>query len=549
MKHILSFLLATVLAISTFAFPQTSNGDYTYTIHIGAFIKAIPSDFDEIRPYGFLYAQKRDKLLQVYMGDYPTEAQAMKVLELVQAHNYPDAFVTRRDLSKGKNVRMIQLAAKPLSESIDWQHFATAGKLYVLLEGKTVKILTGTFDNVAAAKEYLSRVKKAGFKDAFAKRVNDVLLHPVTEFEAGSPLQYRSLPSTAIAETVTKKEAKEEKTKSSQHLFVRPPKVQDNTIPHEKEILTPRGEETAPKSYDLVGKRLKPKSETKAKSKNIIKPTPTPTKIKTPAIRANVKRNSAYNLQVIMKKEGTYHKSLDGYYGAGTQKAWNKIKHTNAQLKKYILLSKMEDKLTERSTANILQHYVQQLPYEPAKAIKGLKTSEQALAKAYLAYGLFMQKGPHKEVNDLMNAAIKETFGKKKLENKPPFDYTAAYDYKDINQLILHLRHIQGAAKEPIEVPAWLFTQHPKEALSAFEPYAEFVDDNNYPVQNALSLFDWEEFSLLQTILNDLDTRPASAKKENDNNYLRSRLLLAPKPLSEEDLKSITQWNKNLWKK
>ena len=73
----LSLLLASLLSFSMFA--NTTTDDYTFTIHIGAFVKANPSDFEEIKPYGFMYAQRINNLLQIYMGDYPSEGQAMKV--------------------------------------------------------------------------------------------------------------------------------------------------------------------------------------------------------------------------------------------------------------------------------------------------------------------------------------------------------------------------------------------------------------------------------------------------------------------------------------
>jgi len=569
----LSLLLASLLSFSLVANINANTEDYTYTIHIGAFVKASPSDFEEIKPYGFMYAQRINNLLQVYMGDYPSEGKAMKVLDKVKKHNYPDAFITRRDLSKGKKKNLVQLTTKKVGENIDWQHYATAGQLFVLLEGDVIKILTGPFTNDTESKAYLSSAKSFGFNGAFAKSANEVLLHPITEFEAGTVLDYNTDNTLAAVETAPEETMTEKGTSPSSSLFVRPPKEKVETAtPAETDVLTTK-EVAIPENYEAIGERLEakpdlsPKSklvETKApakkavpkeKSKPSVKPTPKAkplvkkelSKIPVPKTRSKVKRNSAYNLQIIMKAEGVYNNSLDGFYGPGTKKGWAAIQQSNAQLKKYIVLAGLEEEFTARSADHILQHYVNTLNESPKKAINAFKNSDEAVAKAYQAYAIFTENGTGKKVNDLMNAAVTQAFSNKKLENKPPFDYTVTYDYKNINQLILHLRYIQSAAAEQVAAPAWLFIEHPKATLAAFEPYAEFIDDS-YPIEDAMKLFDWSEFKLLETILNDLDTN-TDTKEDKGNQYLRSRLLLAPNNLSQDAHVAISQWNKNLWLK
>ncbi|MFK7810049.1 MAG: SPOR domain-containing protein, partial [Saprospiraceae bacterium] len=128
MKQMLSFLLAGFLSFTLLANPNSSEADYIFTIHIGAFAKADLSDFEEIKPLGFMYAQRHNNLLKVYMGDYKTEGQAMKVLTKIKANNYLNAFITRRDLSKGNNTRVIQLATKPAGKNINWEEYAAAGE-------------------------------------------------------------------------------------------------------------------------------------------------------------------------------------------------------------------------------------------------------------------------------------------------------------------------------------------------------------------------------------------------------------------------------------
>ena len=56
MKHYTTLLLAAMLSVFTFSSQaQTSTTEYHYTIHIGAFVKAQLTDFDDVRRLGYVY--------------------------------------------------------------------------------------------------------------------------------------------------------------------------------------------------------------------------------------------------------------------------------------------------------------------------------------------------------------------------------------------------------------------------------------------------------------------------------------------------------------
>lgn len=569
MKHILTLLFVCVLgftSLSAKADHQISfDDDYVFTIHVGAFVKAKMSDFNEIRPYGFMYAQEYNNLLQIYMGDYPSEPKAMKVLEKIKRHGYPDAFVTRRNMKKGKSVRVIQVASNAIGEDIDWVKYSAAGQLYAILDGNQVKLVTGPFESSTAANNYLNSLKQIGFNDAFAKRINNVLLHKITAFEARQQLNFPSeiiVPQEEVLEEVIAEETIEVEPEPVPSMIVKKRKKKEvvEVEPEvEKEVLTAR--EVIPDEFDVVVKkeRLAPKPKVEERPKVDKKPVgkPVPSKsaitaksitIPLPKIRAKVKRTSALELQKILKAEAVYSNSLDGFYGAGTAKGWAAIKKTHPQLKKYILLATQEETLRPKGTSDVLQHYINTLYSSPEKSINGLTTSKEAIAKAYRAYYLFTQNGPSKSVNDLMNSAIKQSFSNKKLQNKPKFDYTAAYDYNDIGQLILHLRYVQGASNPEPELPGWMFANHPKEVAKAFEKHSNPID-NDYKVQDYSEFIKWEEIDLLKTVLADLNTNTGeqAAKQQAANNNTASRLLWSAKPLDLENRKKIFEWNKTFW--
>ena len=174
-----------------------------------------------------------------------------------------------------------------------------------------------------------------------------------------------------------------------------------------------------------------------------------------------------------------------------------------------------------------------------------MENSKEPIAKAYRAYYLFENGGDQATIDALMNGAIKEAFGKKKMENRPPFDYQASYAYKDLDQLILHLSYIHNVTDDTA-IPAWLFQKHKKEAMKALEPGTHMSPDA-YDMQSMDEFLNWEELELLETIAEDLSPNEVSAKTLKESSSRRARLLMAPKALSTEDYTNIKGWNRSLW--
>lgn len=302
MKQALNILLAVLFTCGLQA-RETSkiSTDYTFTIHIGAFVKANISDFKNIRQFGYLYSLQLNNLQQVYMGDYETEAAANKVLAEVKNAGFMDAFTTRRSIKNGNIVMVIQLGTVKPGEEIDWLKYAEAGPLNALLTGNSVKIVTEAFDDLNLAKQRLTLIKKAGFNDAFIKNVNELLLHKVTSFETGGKVV---IPQ--------------------EFSFTPEPEPVISAVEPIKAVQPP-AREVVPQEYDAV---LTPKSPAPANE------------IAEPTIRKNVKRTSVLKLQELLKADGTYTGSLDGFYGPGTAKGYNQTLAANADVKKYQILAK-----------------------------------------------------------------------------------------------------------------------------------------------------------------------------------------------------------------
>ncbi len=485
---------------------QAQQATNFYTIQLGAFLNPSIDDFKTIRPLGHIYAeQMSDQLQQIYIGGFSDEVNATKTLDAVKRKGYPDAFVSKRSFKNGKDVTVIQLAVKTIEEPIEWNRFADAGKLYTIVYGNKVKIVTGLFANNTIAQSNIGRIKALGFKDAFIKKVNSVEVHKVSTFEAENLTSYKE-KVIAIKEEIIPDELPEEFESRG-------------AIPDAVPI---------PDDYTIIrfNKKGLPATEV-------------------PTIRSNVKRRSVMALQRSLKTEKAYTGSIDGLYGNGTKGAFEQVMLEHKQLQKYQFLTSYYYTEKTASEAGSLQFYIDELGNRPSLALNGLAQSTHPLAKAYQAYALFLEGRKETRVNELMNTAIKETFQGKQLKNQPPFDYRATYAYDNLDQLILHLSYIQTASDKELAAPCWLFSKHPTETLKAFEPFDNFSADN-YKVETCKHFLDWSEMELLYTIAVDLNAKTTSKERINNHENVLARLYHLAKPLSDEDSKRVNAWTDDL---
>ena len=523
MKNLIYCLLLSILSTSlnanvSSAPTNTSTADYIYTIHVGAFVKIKDTDFIKIRKFGFMYAENYDqRLKRIYMGDYETEAAAKATLTKIKTNGYPDAYITKRSLAEGKQVAVIQIATAQIGDRIRWAEYAKAGPLMVQANGKQLKITVGTYPDVDYARARIGSIHKAGFPDAFVRPINSARLHRVTEFETGNQLD----ESSGVVNF------KDEKTESAKGT-----------------------------SSDEIPVKLKGKSKTKNETPNerpkdipqefdqLVMKGPASSGIQRPNIRGKVKRNSVIELQKALKAESGYTGGLDGFYGNGTASGYQKVMTESRELQKYKLLTKHTEQFTKKGTNRILQHYINSLPENTPKAMKGLETTDSPVAKVYRAYALSQTGGDQGKLNYLMNTAIRNTFVGKDVENKPPFDYTAQYTYPNLKQLILHLRYVQSAAEEDLAFPCWLFQLHPEETALAFKD-----GNQDFVIEDCGNLMQWEELSLLQTIASDLNPG-AAADAETLERYAsqRARIYLLPGAMDEDASKLAEAWHMSLWK-
>lgn len=552
----IAFLVLTAFsAISQEVVPE-------FTVQVGSFVNPKPADFAGLKSLGFVYAAQRPtNYTDVFVGGYGTEAEATKVSESLRSQGYENAFVSHLNVEGGKSVSIIQLVTKRSGDKIDWETYSQAGQLYVLLNGNQVKIVAGIFPDVPTAKAKLAKLQQAGlFKDAFVRNINNTLIHEVTDFETGGaakkpliPLDFSEKAPEAAQKTppVADSPKKETPPVSYDEVTIIAPSKEDKKTAAPKDGLVSKGLPAT--------KEAAPQEKEAAKSKEAAKPSTAPAKAdqsKEPAtsftadlpeIRANVKRTSALELQKVLKVEGSYKGSLDGYYGKGTRTAYDAALASNHQLLKYRLLAKHMASPEEEVAKGSVQYYINRLWEDPNAALDGLSASKAAIAKGYRAYFLFVNDGAGKDVNTLMNSAIKEAFNGKKGANFPKFDPTATYSYEGIDQLLTHLRFLHEVSADSPSAPCWLFRKHPAAALKAFGPMGG--SESNLKLQACGGFWEWEEVKLLDAIARDLCGQDQLSEAQCAKTHSEiAGFYLTPKAVGEDERKELEAWSASLWK-
>ncbi len=509
MKHSLSVILS-------FLFPLLAVAQSFYTVNVGTFVDAKSPQFDDIRPLGFVYAYEMEGgLSQVYLGGFDDQKEADQTADSVRKKGYRSAYVEERPLAQGQVVTVIQLATRETDKLIDWEKFESYKPLYGIINDGQVKIVTGIYADVEAAKQILPGIRSGAFKDAFIKNVNNTLLkQPLIPFSIEPNTTVSTPPATNT---------------SNQN---RP--ADYGIVPGDGRIATKSG--TTPTAPAVT--------ESQTLRTNI--PRTNAGKMEIPEINSKVKRRSALELQKVLKAESAYSSGLDGYYGPGTEKGYSTFKQNDPTYQKYLVLSRYFDPLVQAGAGGQLQQAVNNLLDDPSAPMM-VENSSAPIAKAYQAYILFRTMGPGNDVNVLMNQAIRGSYNSQNAASRPPFDYNATYAYQGLDQLILHLHYLHAAPGNDVAAPCWLYEEHPEETAAAHAAFARYSSET-FKLQSCDQFLNWEEVRVLESIASDMnaDSRP------NENvvaTYAsaRAQLFLAPRALDASENQFVEQWNDQLW--
>ena len=517
-------LLPLLALLALLATAGVAQNQLYYTVQVGTFIDAKPGDFKSLQSVAFVHARDLgNNLREVFVGGYPSREEAEKAAADVRAKGYANAFVQERLLSTGQTVNVVQMAARRVDKGIEWEEFMKAGDLYGILSGNLIKIVTGPYSSLDAAKADQDRIRKLGYKDAFAKTANSVYLHRLTEFETGVkqdliPISFQESGGRINTAPVE-------------------PQVQDYNVLIARSPTAAGTDYTyggaAPVDYNYYpGAVAAPTMTARAAAPSL------------PNIRADVKRTSVVSLQTVLKAENAYTSTIDGYYGNGTASAYQAEMKKDRTLRKYQALAESMALPGSSSSDSELQRAVNELGANPAAANR-LEQSNNPMAMAYRAYIIFASYGPSPDVNRLMNTAIRAAFSGRMVANLP-FDPNATYAYQDLSQLVLHLYYMHCGSGTDVSAPCWLAERYPQEASMAYQACGR-VPNGNLQVQNCGQFESWPEVSLLVAIASDLNTEDQfNQQRLSQAATERSRLYSAPSALNSSEAKAVEAWNSNL---
>ncbi len=487
-----------------------------YTINLGTFIDASRDDFRALQPIGFIYAYKMENnFSQVYLGGYDTKEAASAALTRVQNAGYSAAYIQERFLKDGQTVTVIQVGTADIRQPVNWEKYAAIPELWGVASGDQLKLVAGPYNNLDEARQSLPGIQKQGFRDAFIRNINSIFLIKIGTFETGSQLKQPLIQFKWNGERET---AATQKTPPSD-----PPASYDYTEGRKSPATVPPGVQAKTPAPDV------------REYEALTEPLPSASNI-----RSNVKRRAAIELQKLLKAENLYKGSLDGYYGAGTATAYQTALQNNRELFKYRLLIQNASLPGSAGYGDPLQNAINRLPGDSRSAVV-LESYNHPVAKVYQAYQIFMAFGPGADVNNLMNAAIRQAYLNKPLKVVPPFDYRASYAYNDLNQLIQHIYYVHAAPDVSYAIPCWLSSTHPQEAARAQASLGNY-GSAGLNVQPCDPFSEWEEVRLLEALAADMGASAPNPAQITEAASARAALFLANRPMSAAAEREIESW-------
>ncbi len=488
-----------------------------YTVQVGTFVNAKAGDFSSIRPLGMVYAQELDdNLYRVFIGGYDEKAPAENLAKRLHQKGYNSATVIEIPVRGDRKVIVIQFETLNARKKIDWQQYVSRKNLFAIIQDDVVKLVTGPYPDVEAARAALEDIRRDGYSDAFVKKINTAYLQKITTFETGikQPLIPLNIKSNAVPPAAGEAQAFSDTPASA------PDKVTSRspnaTLANNASATSYITEEQEGANYDI------------------------------PAIRGDIKRRSVLELQKALKAANAYPGNLDGLYGAGTETAYRQIMRNNRDLQKYQILSQSMTFPVTASNGDQLQEAVNNLVNDP-QASNVVMRENHPIAKAYHAYLRFTTRGPGVEVNNLMNSAIQLAYAGKQPRPEAPFDYSATYAYNDLDQLLLHLYYVHMGPGIDYAAPCWLLRRHQQKAARAMET-AIRNSGREVNLQGCDPFMEWEETRIALAIAIDLNgdkqINPQPLAKAASE---RARLYLASQALNNTQRAEIEAWNGNLW--
>lgn len=210
----ITLLLSLVIHLSTNAqtkesyAPKTQNEVTTktaqtiYKVQVGAYRYPERNNFEQFYKVGSVYREEtKSGLWRIIIGDYSTKEQSNKILKMVQAAGYRDAYTFEdkvvvpmpprkllnpatfnhggesADLTNSLNKNaaeayIVQVAAYSNVDFTNFLDISSVGDIYLEKADALIKVAVGKYKNTAAAKQALKRLQSLGYSKAFIRKVD-----------------------------------------------------------------------------------------------------------------------------------------------------------------------------------------------------------------------------------------------------------------------------------------------------------------------------------------------------------------------------------------
>jgi len=450
-------------------------------------------------------------------------------------------------IAQTPTVYTIQIGTFVNPKITEFHSIKSAGFVYAIpFQDKFSKVFYGEYRDALTAQNALKNINSKGFGGFVTQRkLNNAPPTIVVQFttkKIGTPIDWAdfnavgklyTILNTTLLHEVGDFERGVDKVKRDLNTAVEGI-LSDGSLGTKKSVDTNSMLGNIPASFDA------PSTNIESSSTNNV-----------PVIRPLIKRTSALDLQKVLKLNNHYKGSLDGFYGKGTAAGYQNFIDSDLVYKKYVLF---DSYFSQEKGGDIqgFQGIINTLLQSPNTALIQLSNNKLPLAKAYQAYWLIANNQNLAQINQLMNAAIKETFADKKIKNAPPFDFNVNYSYEDLTQFFLHLRYLHAAPKNAnYSIPCWLFEHHPKAAFAAFKANSKFASFANTKISACKNFDNWLPIKMMNTIVEALQPTTLSVEQQAHQNTLataRNFQYLFPEKLNKSQKTITDKWLRDFWK-
>jgi peptidoglycan hydrolase-like protein with peptidoglycan-binding domain/uncharacterized protein YktA (UPF0223 family) len=463
-----------------------------------------------------------------------------------------------------KEIYTIQIGSFTNPQAEDFQFFTNIGMIYLeqITNNNLQRVMVSKFEDKTVANEYLSKIKLAGYSDAFiatrtiddAKTVRTIQLG---SYHIGEQLDLSK--EKALGKIVLHIKDNEVRVLIGYYIDITSAKIaldkaRANGFPS-----------AFMKETDMVWT-----TELGSFEENFLKfgmpkieQITIPSIVTSPNTNTNIDDNtktgnagdqnkakaSVAGLQEALKADNKYKGNVDGIYGDNTNDGLDAFQQNDEMYQRYAQRTRAIPQVyNQKGDVATLQGNIDLIEYNPALAANNLQKFAHPLAKVYTAYlyftGLAKTNDGQNSVNSLMNDAIQQAYANFKGESR--FDYSKYYNYTDIQTLIQHLAYVYNITQENPKIPCWMVQNHNQELSQAFAGLnpPSFTDCEGFE--------SIKEIRILQAMAQDMDvlseTQRLAKSKTEKQAYTarRTELYLNPPTIALPEQELYEMWNTNL---